>query len=167
MRTYATTAVNEAVCTTLTEDARYDKLVTIERDAQGNVTSVTTNSFYINRIARDTAVVAQNKLIKLSEQGVPVPLGAFSGIKFLAGFGNEIYVKIISVNSVTCRFASTFEEAGINQTKHAIMLVVCSEVNVIMPTNRQTFLLDNEVLLCESIIAGKVPDFYMQNGQKP
>ena len=74
---------------------RYEDLITIERDEGGNVTSITTDSLKINRIARDTAYLSQENLTKMSAEGIQVPIGALTGIEALAGFGQKINIKII------------------------------------------------------------------------
>ena len=75
----------------------------------------------------------------MSEGGVEVPLGAFSGIEAWAGFGPKIHMKIIPISNVECRFASTFEEAGVNQTKHSIYLEIVADISIIMPSGTRNF----------------------------
>ena len=95
IRSITTVAVNDAIYYTLNDAMRYDDLISIERDASGNVTSITTDSLKINRIARDTAYLSQENLTKMSAEGIMVPLGALTGIEALAGFGQKINIKII------------------------------------------------------------------------
>ncbi len=162
MRSITTVAVNDAVYYTLSDRVRYEDLVTVSRDGEGNITSITSNSFQINRIARDTAYMSQENLTRMSEDGVSVPLGAFTGIEAWAGFGPAIRIKIIPISNVECRFASVFEQAGINQTKHSIYLEIVADISIIMPSGTRNFASLTEVLICESVLVGKVPDTYLQ-----
>lgn len=162
MRSITTVAVNDAIYYTLSDRVRYEDLVTVERDENGAILAITSNAFQINRIARDTAYMSQQNLMKMSEGGVSVPLGALTGIEVLAGFGPQLNVSIIPISNVECRFSSQFEEAGINQTKHSIYLEVIADISIIMPSGTSNFASLTEVLICESVLIGTVPDTYLQ-----
>ncbi len=162
IRSITTVAVNDAIYYTLNDVNRYDDLIAIERDADGNVTSITTDSLKINRIARDTAYLSQENLTKMSAEGIQVPLGALTGIEALAGFGTKINIKIIPISNVECRFVSKFTDAGINQTKHSLYLEIVSDISIILPSKSTNLASTIEVLICESVITGKIPDTYLQ-----
>lgn len=162
MRSITTVAVNDAIYYTLSDQVRYEDLVTVERDEAGNVKAITSNSYQINRIARDAAYMSQENLKKMSEDGIDVPLGALTGIEAWAGFGPRIRMKIIPISNVSCRFVSAFEAAGINQTKHSVYLEIVADISIIMPSGTSNFASLTEVLICESVLLGKVPDTYLQ-----
>ena len=170
MRASTTVAVNDAVYYTLSDEMRYEDLVTIERDSAGNIVAVAANPLKINKIARDTASISQSKLKNLSLNGIPVPLGALTGIEAFAGLGPSIHFRIIPVSSVSCGFSSTFESVGINQTKHSIYLNVIADISIVMPSRTENFAVATDVLVGESIIVGNIPDAYLQSdifGNKP
>ena len=170
MRASTTIAVNDAVYYTLSDEMRYEDLVTIERDSTGNIVAVATNPLKINKIARDTASISQSNLKNLSLNGIPVPLGALTGIEAFAGLGPSIHFRIIPVSSVSCGFSSTFESVGINQTKHSIYLNVIADISIVMPSRTENFAVTTDVLVGESVIVGSVPDAYLQSdifGNKP
>ena len=162
IRSITTVAVNDAIYYTLNDTMRYEDLITIERDESGSVTSITTDSLKINRIARDTAYLSQENLNKMSAEGILVPIGALTGIEALAGFGQKINIKIIPISNVGCRFVSKFTQAGINQTLHSLYLEIVSDISIIMPSKSTNLASTIEVLICESVIAGKIPDVYLQ-----
>jgi sporulation protein YunB len=170
MRASTTVAVNDAVYYTLSDEMRYEDLVTVNRDQDGNIISVAANPLKINKIARDTASISQSNLKNLSLNGIPVPLGALTGIEAFAGLGPDIQFRIIPVSSVTCDFSSTFESVGINQTKHSIYLNVIADISIVMPSRTENFAVTTEILVGESVIVGAVPDAYLQSdifGNKP
>ena len=162
IRSITTVAVNDAIYYTLNDTMRYEDLITIDRDEGGNVTSITTDSLKINRIARDTAYLSQENLNKMSAEGILVPIGALTGIEALAGFGQKINIKIIPISNVECRFVSKFTDAGINQTKHSLYLEIVSDISIIMPSKSTNLASTIEVLICESVITGKIPEVYLQ-----
>ena len=163
MRASTTVAVNDAVYYTLSDEMRYDDLVAITRNESGEIVSFSANALKINKIARDTASISQSNLKNLSLNGIPVPLGALTGIEAFAGLGPSIYFRIIPVSSVACGFSSTFESVGINQTKHSIYLNVIADINIVMPSKTKNFAVTTDILIGESIIVGKVPDAYLQS----
>lgn len=170
MRASTTVAVNDAVYYTLSDELRYSDLVSIERDSAGNILAVAANPLKINKIARDTASISQSNLKNLSLNGIPVPLGALTGIEAFAGLGPSIQFRIIPVSSVSCDFTSTFESVGINQTKHSIFLNVVADISIVMPSHTENFAVITEILVGESVIVGSVPDAYLQSdifGNKP
>lgn len=170
MRASTTVAVNDAVYYTLSDEMRYEDLVNITRNEQGDIVAFAANPLKINKIARDTASISQSNLKNLSLNGIPVPLGALTGIEALAGLGPSIHFRIIPVSSVSCGFSSTFESVGINQTKHSIYLNVIADISIVMPGKTKNFAVRTDILVGESVIVGTVPNTYLQSdifGNKP
>ena len=162
MRASTTIAVNDAVYYTLSDEMRYEDLVTVEKDSTGNIVAVSANALKINKIARDTASISQSNLKNLSLNGIPVPLGALTGIEAFAGLGPSIKFRIIPVSSVSCDFSSAFESVGINQTKHSIYLNVIADISIVMPSRTENFAVVTEILVGEFVIVGNIPDTYLQ-----
>ena len=170
MRASTTVAVNDAVYYTLSDEIRYEDLVTITRDKEGEIVAVAANPLKINKIARDTASISQSNLKNLSLNGIPIPLGALTGIEAFAGLGPSIHFRIIPVSSVSCDYSSTFDSVGINQTKHCIYLNVIADISIVMPSRTENFAVTTEILIGESVLVGRVPDAYLQSdifGNKP
>lgn len=170
MRASTTIAVNDAVYYTLSDEIRYEELVTITRDTEGEIVAVAANPLKINKIARDTASISQSNLKNLSLNGIPIPLGALTGIEAFAGLGPSIHFRIIPVSSVSCDYFSTFDSVGINQTKHSIYLNVIADISIVMPSRTENFAVTTEILIGESVLVGRVPDAYLQSdifGNKP
>lgn len=162
IRSITTVAVNDAIYYTLNDSLRYEDLIKITYDDAGGVSTITTDSLKINKIARDTAYLSQENLTRMSAEGIMVPIGALTGVEALAGFGHKINIKIIPISNVECRFVSKFTDAGINQTKHSLYLEIVSDISIILPDKTSNLASTIEVLICESVIAGKIPDAYLQ-----
>ncbi len=170
MRASTTVAVNDAVFYTLSDEMRYEDLVTVLRNETGDIVSFSANALKINKIARDTASISQSNLKNLSLNGIPIPLGALTGIEAFAGLGPSIHFRIIPVSSVSCDFSSTFDSVGINQTKHSIYLNVIADISIVMPSRTKNFAVTTQILVGESVIVGKIPDTFLQSdifGNKP
>lgn len=154
-------SVNEAVSETL-ERIDYDSLITVTHGSDGAVTGISANAQKVNLLARTTATLSMANLSARSENGIKVPVGAFTGIEFLAGFGPKVTFKIISVSRVSCEFDSAFSSAGVNQTRHGVYMDVEATVTVVMPSGSKEISSVTEVLVAESVIVGEVPDVFLQ-----
>ncbi len=161
MRASTTIAVNDAVYYTLSDEMRYEDLVTVDRNEQGDIVAVSANVLKINKIARDTASISQANLKNLSLNGIPIPLGALTGIEAFAGVGPRIHFRIIPVSSVSCDFSSSFESVGINQTKHTIYLNVIADISIVMPSRTEEFSVLTEIMVGEFVVVGSIPDTYL------
>ncbi len=161
VKALATVAINKACDSVLAEYNALD-IVDYVMDNNGNLQMVTTNTALINTISRKAIDASQEKIERLGEEGVPIPLGSLSGITILAGQGPDVYIKVFPIGAVNATLSSQFEAAGINQTKHKIMLNVTADIKVVMPGANNVVKTQAEILLCENIILGKVPEFYFQ-----
>ncbi len=162
VQSLAASAVNEAVYETLQWNAvDYEKLVTITRDAEQKVLSIEANAKQLNLLARQSMTLSMANLNEICEQGVRVPLGAFTGMEVIAGFGPKVKFEIIPVGTVRCAYRSSFTTAGINQTLHTIDLDVTATVSIVMPAHTAQIETVTEVFVCESLIVGEVPDLYL------
>ncbi len=157
-------AVNEAVVLSLGGNINYSDLVTIEKNSDNEITLITANSSKINTLARDTAILSQDKINRLKSLDVQIPLGTLSGIPLLSEKGPNVNIVVTPIGTVNCTFTSTFETAGINQTLHRVYINVNSKVDLVMPSMHATIDCSTPILLCESLIVGKVPQTYLQGG---
>lgn len=162
VRSITSSAVNDAVLTTLQwNGASYDSVVHVERDGEGNVVSISADAQSVNLIARQTVSLSMANLNAACEQGVRVPLGAFTGIGLLAGVGPEVTFRVLPVGTVTCALASSLTSAGINQSLHSVYLEVTAAVEIVLPTGSRDVSTVTDVLLCESVIVGRVPEVFL------
>ena len=156
-----TKCVNKTVLETLSDGVRYEELVYVEKDNNGNVTLLATDAYKTNYINREVAVLTQDFLKVECDKGVDVPFGAFTGVALISGIGESVNIKVINSQSVICDFVSTFEGKGINQTRHAIYIEVISIVKIVLPFIEKEVSVTTEVLVCDAIIVGKIPEVYL------
>lgn len=140
------------------EKYRYSDLVDIKTDSSGNVGMIITDSYAVNKLAATAVTKAYDYLSEKIEEGVEVPLGAFTGIRLISGFGAKVKMKVISVASVKCDFVSEFAQAGINQTRHSLYLNINCVVNVVTKTKTKKINDKITVLVFDNLIVGKVPN---------
>lgn len=140
------------------EKYRYSDLVDIKTDSSGNVGMIITDSYAVNKLAATAATKAYDYVSEKIEKGVEVPLGAFTGIRLISGFGAKVSMNVISVASVKCDFVSEFAQAGINQTRHSLYLNIICVVNVVTKTKTKKINDKITVLVFDNLIVGKVPN---------
>ena len=161
VQSQATFAINEAISSAL-EGVFYDNLIDIEKNAQNEVTLLTANSAKVNTLARSAAMLTQTKINALFQEDIEIPLGTLSGIPLLSERGPNVYIQVSPIGTTNCVFLSKFETAGINQTLHRIYVNVTSRVDLIVPTMHKTVEINVPVLICETVIVGKVPETFLQ-----
>lgn len=161
VKAQTTQAVNEAVLSVL-QGVDYTDFVTVEKNSQNEVVLITANSNSVNQLARNASIVTQGKINTLFQQAISIPLGTLSGIPLLSQLGPDVNIVIDPVGTVQCSFVSHFETAGINQTLHRIYLNVSSTMDVIIPSSHQVVQIETPILVCETVIVGKVPDTFLQ-----
>ncbi len=145
----------------LSKDIDYDDLVSFEKDSSGNITALITNMPEINSLSAELSKTVTENLVEVAEVSVSVPLGNVIGGALLSGRGPEIPVSIISISNVTTRFRNEFSSAGINQTRHRIMLDIEVSVGILLAGRSDYWdSIHTEMVVAETVIVGKVPESY-------
>jgi sporulation protein YunB len=138
----------------------YDKLVALEKDGSGRVTALVTNMALVNTLcARITSGIAE-RAINTIDTGASVSLGSVIGGILLSGRGPELSIKIQSITNVRTQFINDFSDAGINQTRHTLSLVISAQLDILVPGNETRAEVTTQVTVAETIIVGAVPRVY-------
>ena len=150
-------AVNDAVEQGWME---YGRLVSFDKDSDGRVTALRSNMAEFNRLQTAVADDVLERLGQVSASELAVPLGTLTGSPLLAGRGPCLHVRMQSVGTATARFDNQFSSAGINQTRHRILLDVDVHVSILLPGLTTYTKVSNEISVAETVIVGGVPDTY-------
>lgn len=164
-RALAVNAMNNAISEIVMENIIYEDLIEIGNDNEGNISYIKANSLKINNLSKDLSRQTEVYINSLGNDGITIPLGNFTGIPLLVGIGPELSIKIRPVGAVVCRFSSKFESAGINQTNHKIYITITSTVSTVLPLVTSRVEAEQQVLISENIIIGKVPEVYLYSDQ--
>lgn len=155
----AAKAMNDAILDIIADGAEYESLVHVYA-TETQVYLLQANSSKLNVLAAECANAAQQRIGRLGEQGVTIPIGTISGIPMFAGLGPRITLKFTPAGAVKASFDSEFRSAGINQTLHRINLKLTATVRVILPGESQSLTVEAEAPITENVIVGSVPDAY-------
>ena len=150
-------AVNEAIDS---GQIAYEELVRYEKDNEGRITMVRSNMAAFNRLQAQILELSLGRIDQVSARELSVPLGSLTGSPLLAGRGPRISVRMESVGSSSARFENQFESAGINQTKHRIILRIDVYVSILLPGYSTVTQVSNEITVAETVIVGAVPETY-------
>ena len=156
-----TIAVNETVAEIMSDgQLDYDNLVTLEKDGNGNITALVTNIANINILQAQITNAVAERFVDSDITHVTIPLGNLIGWALLSGRGPRISVDILSITNVSTSFRNEFTSAGINQTRHQIIMDVNVSLGILLAGTSGTGNVLTEISIAETVIVGSVPGTY-------
>ena len=139
---------------------RYGDMVEIQKNDSGEIIAITLNATYINAYKTEIADKCSDKLSKFNEATVSVPVGSLLDIAIFNGKGFLIETNATIYGFAVTDVISSFESAGINQTRHIIYLEVKASAHAYMGLCYLNETVDETIILVETIIVGEVPESY-------
>ena len=150
-------AVDEAI---RNGEIGYSQLISLEKDNDGKITAVHSNMAAFNRLQAEILDIILARIDQVSARELSIPLGTLTGSALLAGRGPRISVRMESVGTSSARFDNAFSSAGINQTRHQIILHIDVSVTILLPGFSAATKVSNAVTVAETVIVGSVPNTY-------
>lgn len=156
--------LNDALKNTL-NSADFSDLVIVQRDDAGDIQLVTVNAEEINNIENIALTYAQDRLSKLEKTGVSVNVG--SALSTLTtGLGPEIKIGVQPKGAADATYYTRFETGGVNQTRFMIYIRLKAKLRMLIGLSVQEVEVKNDILICETIIVGRVPQSYIDVNNK-
>ena len=146
---------------------RYSDLVTIERNEAGDITALTSDMAAMNELRSGIFAAVLVAIDQLDPDGLSIPVGNLTGISLFSGRGFDLPVEVAAVGSAHGDFQSQFTSAGINQTRHRIVLEVTVSVEILLPGETIQTQVSAQVPVAETVIVGQVPDTYLGLSSSP
>lgn len=157
----ASKAINDAVDSEISNGTiRYDELISFEKDTEGKITALKTNMIRVNQLKVEISNIILDKIDSIQESELYIPLGNIINGDLFSGRGPKIPIKIVPTGSVKASFSNVFSSAGINQTRHQIIMVLTVNMNILTPGSSQTTSVESQVNVAETVIVGTVPGNY-------
>ena len=153
----ATDAINYAIIEKVARGIHYKDLIIIEQDEQGRIVMAQINTMEVNRVMAETTISTREALSALAQSPFEIPLGEATDSFLLAAYGPKIPVKMIPLGRVNTELVDSFEQAGINQTRHKIYLKVHAEVQIIIPFIAESVEVITTVPVADAVYIGEVP----------
>ena len=158
VRREATTIINETALDIYSKDFNYNDMIVTEKDNEGNITLLRADTVKLNYLSAKLVLASNDKIDKLSEVGLKVPLGYMTKNLVFYNLGPKINVDITQIGNITSSYESVFESAGINQTRHKIYLNINMKMKLIVPLNSRDVEIASQIPISETIIVGKIPN---------
>ena len=156
---------NDAIAKQIDEGIiQYDRSVYFEKDLDGRITALKTNMSEVNRLKTDILNLINDEILALDTSDIGIPLGSLFLPELFSGKGPSIPVRILSIRNSDASFASSFSQAGINQTLHQLTMIVSVDVAVLVLGQTSSFTVNSEVVVAETVIVGDVPSTFLQTG---
>lgn len=158
MRAKSMDIIHSVILSEYSKNFNYDDIIRADKDNEGNITMLKADTLKMNKIANDVAVKSQDKLKQLGTQGIELPIGYIFQNNILAHMGPKVSVKMDPIGYIETKYESTFESAGINQTRHKIYVQVYAKLKIIIPFESDDIEVKGEIPIAETIIVGKIPN---------
>ena len=149
------------------EDFSYDKLAVVSKNQEGTILGIEINSSRADILKSKLAQKITEILNEKSRFTVSIPFGNFFNNEYLTGFGPDLNFKIQMANTASLNFKSAFEESGMNNTLHQIIITVDIPANIIITGGSDTFSVKTNVLAAQTVIVGQTPDSFTNVTENP
>lgn len=153
--------INDAVYDQMGNGVAYQQLINVTTDENGRVTLMQPDTVKITRLVTAVARDLEESLSNLSRSDIKVPLGLLTGSLLLADKGPNLVVALLPIGSVSVNIRDEFTAAGINQTKHTLMLDIAVDMGVLLPLQTSFAKITDSLPIVESVIVGPIPETYL------
>lgn len=153
--------INTAVSEELSrEDISYTKLVELSTNPDGEIIAAQSNVVNINKLKTGITQRLEAELREMGSTDIGIPVGTLSGISLLHGRGFEVGMAIKPIGYPKTTIISEFTEAGINQTRHRIIIEITVDADAVIPGFSSEISVSTSIIAAETIIVGRVPDAF-------
>lgn len=168
VKNISTLVINAAVMEVLTDNGiRYDDLVQIEYDDTKRVSAIKADSIKMNQLQSLISSKISERIAEVNNREIKMSIGSLTGIDILNNKGPQVGIRITLAGNATTSISNQFESAGINQTRHQIILSINTAIFVVLPSGSTSAEVPSSVIIAETIIVGMVPEFYAGGSLSP
>lgn len=153
-------ALGQAVIQAMQEETDSKNLVDIRFDEQGKIRMVQSNATAMNKLSARVLLLAQEKMDQIEHEVINIPLGSAMQSLLFANRGPNIPVRIMPNTNLEADYVTSYESGGINQTHLCIYLRLKASFGIASPTSSRETNVTVQMLVCENIIVGDVPNMY-------
>jgi len=162
----ATEAVNRIISEEISGQIKYEDMMIWKIDKDGNVIAIQPNTSEINRVSSFTTVKIQEALNNIKNNEIAVPLGYILNNNLVASLGPMISIGTLNAGTVNTTIYDEFESVGINQVRHKIYMDIIANMNIVLPSLKESINIKTSVPIAEIIILGDVPNYYVSMDDK-
>ncbi|MCM1133128.1 MAG: sporulation protein YunB [Ruminococcus flavefaciens] len=137
----------------------YSDFANIICDTDGRAVSVEAIPVNINRVQSELTAEINRRLSDNGSISAEIAVGSLSGSYLLAGRGPVVDVRICPAGEAEVSLKSSFDSAGVNQTRHRIYAEISANLISSIPLYSFETEESFEFLIAETVIVGDVPDY--------
>ena len=156
-RLIATQAINEAVRSKISNNS-FNQLIDYKTDNNGRISLIQANTAQMTKLAAETSLEILQEIEKIGIRDLRIPISSIFGSQIFANTGPVIGIEIQPAGSVNVDFFTDFEEAGINQTRLKIYLMVKTDVQIVVPLASNKIDVTTHIPVSETIIVSIVSE---------
>lgn len=145
-----------------TDKVRYADLIKFGRDQSGNIVSVTTDAYYLNKIGNNIGDEIDKHINQMKSYIIKIPFSVLFSEQLINGRGPKMPLVFVMTGITTTDFENEFTAAGINQTHHRIMMSITVNTYVIHSGNVTVVPYKTNVCIAESIVVGITPQTFAE-----
>lgn len=145
-----------------TDKVRYADLIKFGRDQSGNIVSVTTDAYYLNKIGNNIGDEIDKHINQMKSYIIKIPFSVFFSEQLINGRGPKMPLVFVMTGITTTDFENEFTAAGVNQTHHRIMMSITVNTYVIHSGNVTVVPYKTNVCIAESIVVGITPQTFAE-----
>lgn len=168
-RNQAVNAASNAITGSVSEMLRtgntdFSRVIVLEKDVQGNITALRTDMGQVERMKIEVLGALDGLIDQINTQQMGIPLGNLLLPDLLAGTGQVLPVKAVSLTVSNADFFSDFSEAGINQTLQTLKVKFTISLTILTTVGYESVDVDSDVMVAQTVIVGRVPETYVNLG---
>ena len=157
----AASAVTAGLDETLSEyRLNYDDIVDFTYDSAENIKSLSVDIIALNTFGNELGKNIDKNICDIKSLRYKVPVTLLFSEELISGIGINIPFYITMKGSSSSKFTDIFDAAGVNQTRHRIMLEITVQMYVLFGGKVQTVEYTSNVCVAESIIIGTAPQTF-------
>lgn len=145
-----------------TDKVRYADLIKFGRDQSGNIVSVTTDAYYLNKIGNNIGDEIDKHINQMKSYIIKIPFSVLFSEQLINGRGPKMPLVFVMTGITTTDFENEFTAAGVNQTHHRIMMSITVNTYVIHSGNVTVVPYKTNVCIAESIVVGITPQTFAE-----
>lgn len=139
----------------------YENMVTLEHDSEQRITALRTDTIAIGRMKARLVNGLFERLGDLEQTTVEVPLGTVFAPHYFSGMGPSVDIGMVAMAQMDAEFVSAFSAAGLNQTRHNILIHINAGFRILTPFGGKECKIETSYPVTDTVIVGIVPEQYM------
>ena len=145
-----------------TDRVRYADLIKFGRDKNGNIVSVTTDAYYLNKIGNSIGDEIDKRINRMRSYVIKIPFSVIFNEQLINGRGPKMPLIFVMTGITTTDFENEFTAAGVNQTHHRIMMNITVNTYVVHSGSVTVVPYQTNVCIAESIVVGITPQAFAE-----